>query len=96
MQIGEQFLIAHKQAIKAAWPFQFSYCGRKRSLPQGQEKRSRQRGQVVVEFILLIVVSVTMATYLSRKMVSRNPEEPGFLTGAWSELTNAIGADIIE
>ncbi|MCC6138594.1 MAG: hypothetical protein IT287_08170 [Bdellovibrionaceae bacterium] len=67
-----------------------------RSRAQGQEKRSSQRGQIVFEFVLLLVISITIATMVSKKMISRDPENPGFLTGAWAKMSQAIGADIID
>ncbi len=96
MQIAKRFLKAHREAITKTWPFRFSYLGGKRSATAGQGKRLDQRGQVVVEFILLIVISVTAATYISKKIVSRDPEEPGFLTGAWSQMNTVIGSDLID
>lgn len=58
--------------------------------------RKKQSGQVVLEYILLLVISVTAATYLTRKLVGRNPDNPGFITGAWSQINSAIGADIVD
>lgn len=96
MRRVKQYLTTHKEALRAAWPFDYPYPSGRGSRAQGQGKRSSQRGQIVFEFILLLVISVSIATMISKKMVSRDPENPGILTGAWSKMTQAIGADIID
>ena len=51
------------------------------------------RGQIVVEYVLLLVVGVGVAAFITSQMVSRNPESPGFLIKKWSEIVQAIGND---
>lgn len=58
----------------------------------GQSKK----GQIVVEYVLLLVVSVSVALVITQAMVSRNSETPGFLIKKWSELNNFIASDDIE
>lgn len=53
-------------------------------------------GQVVLEYILLLVISVGIATYMTKRLVGRNPDDPGLITSAWSSINTAIGADIID
>lgn len=96
MRIVKQCLRAHKEALRAAWPFDYPLVSGKRSLGRGQEKRSSQRGQIVFEFILLMVISITIATMVSKKMVSRDPGDPGFLVSAWARMSQAVGSDIID
>ncbi len=65
----------------------------------GQSPRSKLRGdsgQIVLEYILLLVISVSVATYLTKKLVGKDPEDAGIVTSTWSEINSAIGADIIE
>ena len=57
---------------------------------------SNQSGQIVVEYILLMVASVGFAVVVSNSFVGRNPESPGLVIAAWSQISNAIGADIID
>lgn len=96
MRTVKRFLATHTEALRAAWPFDFPYARGKRSALVGQEKHASQRGQIVFEFVLLLVISVTLATMLSKRMVSRDPSNPGFLTGAWARMSQAIGSDIVE
>lgn len=59
--------------------------------PQGL--RQRNSGQIVVEYVLLLVISVAIALLITTLMVSRNPEEPGFLMAKWQAILTLIGAD---
>ena len=56
-------------------------------------KGNPSRGQVVVEYILLLMVGVIIATLITNFMVSRNSEEPGFLIKKWREIIRFIGED---
>lgn len=51
------------------------------------------RGQIVVEYVLLIVVGVSVAILITSTMVSRNPNNPGFLIKKWSDIIRVIGSD---
>lgn len=53
-------------------------------------------GQIVLEYILLLVISVAAATYMTKRLVGRNPDDPGVITTAWSQINSTIGSDIIE
>ncbi len=52
-----------------------------------------ERGQVVVEYVLLLVASVTVALLITRLMVGRDPGNPGFVISAWNQIVQEIGAD---
>lgn len=52
-----------------------------------------QRGQIVVEYVLLLVIGVAVATLITSQMVSRNPNSPGFLIKKWADILKAIGDD---
>ncbi len=52
-----------------------------------------QKGQVVLEYVLLLVIGVAIAALITRLMVSRNPETPGFLIVKWTEIIQTIGED---
>lgn len=96
MRTVKRCLQAHKEALRAAWPFDYPSVSGMGSFKRGQEKRSSQRGQIVFEFVLLLVISITIATMVSKRLVSRSPDEPGFLISAWSRITQSIGNDIID
>lgn len=55
--------------------------------------RVSERGQVVVEYVLLLVASVAMAMIITRLMVGRDPGNPGFVISAWNAIVEEIGAD---
>ncbi len=55
--------------------------------------RLDERGQVVVEYILLLVISVTLALLITRVMVGRDPGNPGFVISAWNAMVLEIGDD---
>jgi uncharacterized protein (UPF0333 family) len=61
--------------------------------PFTQDTVRNQRGQIVVEYVLLMVVGVALAALITTMMVSRNPESPGFLVRKWFEIIRTIGAD---
>lgn len=65
-----------------------------------QEKNSspqislrRQGGQIIVEYLLLLVVGVSVAVLITSTMVSRNPDNPGFLIQKWMSIVTTIGKD---
>ena len=53
-------------------------------------------GQIVVEYVLLLVIGVTVAFILSTTMVSRDPSSPGFLIKKWSDIITFIGQDLAD
>jgi uncharacterized protein (UPF0333 family) len=66
--------------------------------PQSEKSQSsyqpfNQKGQIVVEYILLLVVAVAIAAFITSTMVSRDPNSPGFLVVQWMNIITAIGAD---
>ncbi len=56
-------------------------------------RRKAQSGQIVVEYVLLLIIGVTIAFFISTTMVSRSESSPGFLIQKWSALISIIGAD---
>ena len=52
-----------------------------------------RKGQIVVEYVLLMVVAVGLSAFLVSQLVSRNPDEPGVLVTKWSSILKAIGDD---
>lgn len=51
------------------------------------------KGQVALEYILLLVVAVGIALFLTRSLVYRSADEPGMIIKAWHSITEAIGSD---
>ena len=52
-----------------------------------------QRGQVAVEYVLLLLVGVTIWITLVTQLVSRNPQKPGVIINKWQQILEMIGAD---
>ncbi|MBX3022176.1 MAG: hypothetical protein KF799_10925 [Bdellovibrionales bacterium] len=52
-----------------------------------------QRGQIVVEYVLLLVIGVSVAALITSSMVSRSENNPGFLVKKWFEIIKLIGED---
>lgn len=57
--------------------------------PLGQNK-----GQLIVEYILLIVVVVMIATLLQSRLVGRGAGGVGIIISKWSALTTLVGQDM--
>lgn len=55
--------------------------------------RLGERGQVVVEYVLLLISSVIVAMLITRFMVGRDPGNPGFVISAWQAIVDEIGRD---
>lgn len=63
------------------------------NLPRTQSSLANDRGQIVVEYVLLVVVGVTVAMLITSTMVSRNADRPGFLVKKWADLIRLVGND---
>ncbi len=55
---------------------------------------NKQSGQIIVEYVLLLVVIVGIAALIVKGVASRNQDEPGFLIQAWDNLIQTIGNDL--
>ncbi len=53
-----------------------------------------QSGQVIIEYVLLMVIAVTRAVTLTKELVSRNPDSPGVLVSAWQNILGTVGDDL--
>ncbi len=53
-----------------------------------------QKGQIVVEYVLLLTISVTIAVIIITGLVKRDPDNPGSLIRKWVEIQQAIGKDL--
>lgn len=51
------------------------------------------RGQVIIEYILLMVLSIGIAAIVMRTLVSKNQDSPGALIQRWQGIIKEIGAD---
>ena len=59
-------------------------------------KGQSEKGQIVVEYVLLLVIAVTLALLLANGLVSRDSESPGVITQKWRSIVEFIAADVPE
>lgn len=56
-----------------------------------------QKGQIVVEYVLLLIVAVALGATIVSLMVGRsNPENPGFVIQAWQRMIGTVGNDLAD
>lgn len=53
-----------------------------------------KKGQIVVEYVLLLVLAVGLSALLVSQLVSRNSDEPGVLVAKWHAIMKAVGNDL--
>ena len=53
----------------------------------------RNSGQIIIEYVLLLVVAITIAALVTKAMISSDQGNPGFVLSTWSKVIQAIGAD---
>ncbi len=56
--------------------------------------KTHQSGQIIVEYVLLLLVVVAIAAAIVKTVASRDPSDPGFLIDAWDRMLNTIGNDL--
>lgn len=54
----------------------------------------KNSGQVVVEYVLLLVIAVAVAALITKELVKRDPENPGILVEKWDAILKTIGEDV--
>lgn len=59
---------------------------------KGLFKKNR-KGQVVLEYILLMVLMAGLGAFIVRSFVSRNADEPGILVTKWDSILKVIAED---
>lgn len=55
--------------------------------------KSLRKGQIVVEYVLLLMVGVAVAVLITSLMVSRSTSDPGFLIKQWKRIIDFIAED---
>lgn len=58
-----------------------------------KSRRGSARGQVLLEYILLLVITIAVAAMILRVLVRKDPDEPGALLTRWNAINQAIGQD---
>jgi uncharacterized protein (UPF0333 family) len=54
---------------------------------------SSKKGQVLVEYLLLMVITIGIATILTKQLVYRG-EKPGLIIKAWDSILKNISNDL--
>jgi len=65
-----------------------------KSKPRTFARNSKQSGQVLVEYILLMVIAIGLSTLMTKKLISRKTGEVGIITDAWNRILVQIGRDV--
>lgn len=55
--------------------------------------KGKQQGQVILEYILLMLITLTLATFLMKSLVSRSTDETGVLMKKWQSLIEQVASD---
>lgn|GEM_PF-2221771 len=58
-----------------------------------QPQLRHESGQIIIEYVLLLVVAITIAALVTKAMISSDQGNPGFVLTTWSKVIQAIGAD---
>ncbi|KYG61760.1 hypothetical protein [Bdellovibrio bacteriovorus] len=53
-----------------------------------------KRGQIVVEYVLLLTIAVGLSALLVKQLASRNSDEPGVLVSKWHNILNVVAQDV--
>ena len=64
--------------------------------PFNRSRLNNQSGQILVEYILLLLIAVSCATILTTTLVGRrgSEDEAGVLIRSWNNIIKAIGNDL--
>lgn len=60
------------------------------------KSRKKQSGQVIIEYVLLLVIAVSLAALLTKQLVNRRPGEEGILITKWQSMLKVIGDDFAD
>lgn len=55
---------------------------------------SNNKGQVLVEYLLLMVMVIGIATLLTKSLISRSDTKPGLIIDAWNGIIKNISNDL--
>jgi len=73
---------------------QFHRATSRAPIQWGHRLIKKTKGQVAVEYVLLLVVAVTIAALVIKLVASRNPDSPGLIVTKWQEVMVSIGKDM--
>ncbi len=59
----------------------------------GDRTRRANSGQIIVEYVLLLIISVAISTLFIKQLTSRDPDNAGVLTAKWKQILTEIAKD---
>lgn len=59
----------------------------------GKRPKRQDTGQIVVEYVLLMIVAVTISALVMRSCVSRQEDQAGVIIQLWDTMVRTIGVD---
>ncbi len=74
-------------------------CDKNKSAPKHSQQTghlSNKKGQIVVEYVLILLVTVVLGAVIVKMMVDRSGDgdEIGFIIDYWNRLINVIASDV--
>ncbi len=55
---------------------------------------SQEKGQLIIEYVLLLFIVVFIANTLSKGLVGRGEGRSGAITAKWGQILETIGSDL--
>lgn len=56
--------------------------------------QSNRKGQVLIEYLLLMVITVSAASVITRAFINRQPGSEGMIIKVWDGILKTIGNDL--
>lgn len=61
-----------------------------------QKLVKNQRGQIVVEYVLMLAIVVTVTTFFAKRLIGSEENSEGTVIAAWVTVTKTIANDLPE
>jgi hypothetical protein len=68
-------------------------CGLSDEASVKHRRRQSQSGQIILEYVLLLMFAVSIAAVITKAMIGRETGNPGFVIKAWDAMLQEIGKD---
>lgn len=89
---------AKGQKMSSRYSLSYARSNRKLNHVSSQRNGKRElgqseRGQIILEYVLLLAIAISLAILINSLLISRDPDEPGVVLRVWNEVLRQIGAD---
>ena len=91
-QETESLLSSAQQSEELVRSVDFDFFGQSPGQPSDKTLRM-QAGQIVVEYVLMLLVAISIAALMINLIVSRSADDPGFLIKSWNGIIETISKD---